>query len=239
MTDDLTPLRLRRRPTAAQPLLGLTLLVVEDSRFASEAVRLLAMRSGARLRRADCLASARRHLAVFRPAAVLVDPGLPDGCGTDLIAELRAGDVAPPAILAVTGDPAAAERARAAGADDVMVKPLPGLAAFQSTLLALLPEEMRPAGPRAAEAGAARPDGIALQDDLAHAADVLDGAGGARSMGYAAQFLASVARAAEDARLAEAAGALAASLAAGRSPEAERGHLRQLLHARLSARRAI
>ena len=239
MTDDLTPLRLRRRPTPAQPLLGLTLLVVEDSRFASEAVRLLAMRSGARLRRADCLASARRHLAVFRPAAVLVDLGLPDGCGTDLIAELRAGDVAPPAILAVTGDPAAAERARQAGAADVLVKPLPPLAAFQSAILAHLPEDMRPVGPRAAEGGAPRPDGIALQDDLAHAAAVLDGPGGAGEMNYAAQFLASLARAAEDTGLAEEAGALAASLAAGRSPEAARGHLRRILQARMSERRAI
>jgi CheY-like chemotaxis protein len=239
MTDDLTPLRLRRRPTAAQPLLGLTLLVVEDSRFASEAVRLLAMRSGARLRRADCLASARRHLAVFRPAAVLVDLGLPDGCGTDLIAELRAGDVAPPAILAVTGDPAAADRARQAGAAGVIVKPLPGLAAFQSILLAHLPEAVRPAGPRVAEAGAPRPDSIALQDDLAHAAEVLDGPGDTGAMGYVAQFLASVARTAEDSGLAEAAGALASSLAAGTSPEAARGRLRQLLQARLSERGAI
>jgi len=56
-------------PTATRPLLGLTILVVEDSRFACDAMRLLCLRSGARIRRADCLRSARRHLQVYRPSA--------------------------------------------------------------------------------------------------------------------------------------------------------------------------
>ncbi|NQZ71900.1 MAG: response regulator, partial [Dinoroseobacter sp.] len=48
---------LRRRP-AGRPLLGLRLLLVEDSRFAAEAVRLMCLKSGARLRRADSIATA-------------------------------------------------------------------------------------------------------------------------------------------------------------------------------------
>jgi hypothetical protein len=49
-------------PTVNRSLLGLTVLVIEDSNFACEAMRLLCLRSGARIRRADSLRSARQHL---------------------------------------------------------------------------------------------------------------------------------------------------------------------------------
>ena len=55
-----------------RPLAGLTVLVVEDSRVASEAVRLLCLRSGARIRRADSIRAALRHLQTYRPCAVLI-----------------------------------------------------------------------------------------------------------------------------------------------------------------------
>jgi DNA-binding response OmpR family regulator len=81
-SDGPAPLRYGR---PVQPLAGLTILAVEDSRFASEALRLMCLRSDARLRRADSLEQADRHLSVYRPDVVIVDLGLPDGNGADLI----------------------------------------------------------------------------------------------------------------------------------------------------------
>ena len=64
-----------------QCLFAVTILLVEDSRSASEAIRLYAAESGARVRRADSLHAASRHLAIYRPSVVMVDLGLPDGDG--------------------------------------------------------------------------------------------------------------------------------------------------------------
>ena len=108
---------LSQSPTADRPLLGLTVLMVEDSRYASEAMRLLCLRSGARIRRADNLASAHRHLAVYRPSVVIVDLGLPDGSGEDLIGELARARPRVGVILGTSGNDDGAERAIAAGAD--------------------------------------------------------------------------------------------------------------------------
>ena len=127
MADDLSDFVATCGPTPDRPLLGLTVLVVEDSRFACEAMRLLCLRSGARIRRADCLRSARRHLMSYRPTVVIVDLGLPDGSGLDLIAEIAAGRPRLPALLATSGDGGAAGAALAAGADALKMFPAEAL----------------------------------------------------------------------------------------------------------------
>ena len=113
---------------------GLTVLVVEDSRFASEAMRLLCLRSGARIRRADCLRSAHRHLQTYRPAVVIVDLGLPDGSGADLIAELVAQPGRSTVVLGTSGDAAGEAVARAAGADGFLAKPVESLCCVSGVL---------------------------------------------------------------------------------------------------------
>ncbi|MDP3341130.1 response regulator [Frigidibacter sp.] len=162
-------------PSAARPLQGLTVLLVEDSRFASEAMRLLCLRSGARIRRADSLRAAHRHLATYRPSAVIVDMGLPDGSGADLIRELAALQPRMSVILGTSGSDDLEALALAAGADGFLPKPVESLALFQTAVLAALPAAQRPIGPRALPGEIVHPDLLALRDDLVLAAGLLAG----------------------------------------------------------------
>ena len=109
----------------------LTVLVVEDSKYACEEIRLLSLRSGARIRRADCLRSARRHLQVYRPSAVIIDLGLPDSNGTELIEEVHTTSPRVGVLLATSGDSFGGSVALAADADGFFAKPLTSLTVFQ------------------------------------------------------------------------------------------------------------
>ena len=175
-------------PTAERPLLGLTVLVIEDSRYACEAMRLLCLRSGARIRRADCIRAARRHLQVYRPSVVITDLGLPDGNGIDLIQELSRAQQRVDAILAISGDTHLAADAIAAGADGFIEKPLNSLAQFQQSVLSVLPADRQPKGVRTLADETVEPDEIAYQDDMAHIADVLDDIGDTVTLDYVALF---------------------------------------------------
>ena len=109
------------------PLIGKTVLIVEDSRFICEAGRLMCLHSGARLRRADSLAAARRHLNVYFPTIVIIDVGLPDGSGLQLISELVGASPRIGVILLTSGDDLMHHQSLKAGADGFLSK---GFAAF-------------------------------------------------------------------------------------------------------------
>jgi DNA-binding NarL/FixJ family response regulator len=228
MDDPVTDIDFRPRPTADRPLLGLTVLVVEDSRFASEALRLMCLRSGARIRRADCVMSAERHLNVYRPSVAIVDLGLPDGSGLDVIARMNAMRPRVPIILGTSGDETerAARDSVAAGADGFMPKPVPGVAGFQAAILAHLPPDMRPRMPRAAETTPVEPDLIAFREDLTHAMDLL--ALDAPPVPYLRRFLLGIARSADDTTLEHRAKGLNAQFAT-----AQRADLRAFLSSRI------
>lgn len=217
---------------ASRPLLGLTILVVEDSRYACEALRLMCLRSGARIRRADCLASARRHLQVYRPSAVIIDLGLPDGRGADLIEQLNRAHPRVAVLLGTSGDEFAEDEAVAAGADGFLRKPLTSLALFQTALLAALPQGQG-CWRRIMPDEAIHPDPLAYRDDLAHVADVLGTGGDGRTLDYVAQFLGGLARSAQDTPLAEAAAALASCRAQGAPHGSDTARLAGLLQDRL------
>ena len=226
-------------PTAARPLLGLTVLVVEDSRFACEAMRLLCLRSGARIRRADCLRSARRHFRVYRPSVVVIDMGLPDGNGSELIDELNVAQPRVDGILAISGDPHLEKEALAAGADGFMEKPIVSLGVFQEKILAMLPVDRRPKGPRRVDNSTVVPDRLAYQDDIAHIADVLDDPMTGHTLDYVAQFLTGVARSANDPLLEDAARALASQRALGKNAISETARIAGLIQHRLAEKVAI
>lgn len=204
-------------PTARRPLLGLTILAVEDSLYTCETIRLICLRSGARVRRADCLRSARRHLQVYRPSVVIVDMGLPDGSGVDLIAELADASPRVSGLLGLSGDPETEAHARQAGADGFLTKPMASLAEFQQAVLAVLPEAQQPRGPRILYDDTVVPDRMAYRDDMNHAATLLEEDVDGQILDYVAQFLRGVARSAEDNVLAEAAHDLATRRSQGRN----------------------
>lgn len=222
----------QRRPTADRPLAGLTILVVEDSRYASEALRLLCLRSGARIRRADCLTSARRHLQVYRPSVAIVDLGLPDGSGLDLIRNMATATPRIGIILGMSGDDTAGPAARDAGADGFLVKPLGSLAAFQHAILSRLPADRRPNCPRPVREDHVIPDPLALQDDLHLVVDILADQPGQRRLNYVAQFLHGIARSAEDTDLGDLASVLA-------RPDSDPAQVAALLRQRLPQQKAI
>ena len=178
------------------PLRGVTVLAVEDSRFASEALRLMCQRSGARLRRAESLAAAHAHLRLYRPDVAIVDLGLPDGRGDALIRQLVLAARRPVVILGMSGLASGRSLALAAGADGFLDKPIESLRVFQQALTGVT---------TAAEADLPAPDRLALRDDLARAADRLAADPDAGTRRYLAGFVQGLARIAQDPALAAAA----------------------------------
>jgi CheY-like chemotaxis protein len=206
--------------TAALPLRGVTVLLVEDSRVTCDVFRLIFQRTGARLRRAETLSSARAHLGSYRPDLVIVDLGLPDGRGETLIGEAAALGLP---VLALSGDPDGRASALDAGAIAFVEKPIPSVAGF----LLLIRQLVAGVGAESTgeEIASPRADPLALRDDLAFAAALVAGQGA--DPAYAMGFVRSLARAAGDRDLEDA--ALRART------EGDRAALAALLTARLSS----
>lgn len=239
MTDELDPFA---APISKQrPLLGTTILLVEDSRFCSEAVRLMALRSGARLRRADCVTSARRHLSMYCPDLIMVDLGLPDGSGLELIRELTTADNTTRSILAMSGSVCEETRSAvlAAGAHGFLAKPIGNLKHFQQIVeAALCGTKIIPGfAPQVIET---KPDldEQALLDDLDHIRDMLEQAlpaGDTGRLRYCAQFVSSVAQSAHDPELMDTAGQFFQRMNTGGTGANSGQNMLKLLKAKLNA----
>lgn len=235
MPTQFPDIMMRRGWIPGRPLLGVTLLLVEDSRFASEGVRLLCQRLGIRIRRADTLAAARRHLQTYLPTVILIDLGLPDGAGGSLIAELANATPRIPAILATSGDDGAEARALADGADGFLAKPVLSLSSFQAAITAHLPDAPQHVEVRTDGLEFVEPDTFALRDDIMHAADILALAEEDQAVRYVIQFIGGVARASRDMPLQRAVESLDAQRATGRAIAGSRSQLATMLDARIAA----
>lgn len=225
----------QRPATALRPLLGVTVLVVEDSRFACEAMRLLCLRSGARIRRADSLYHAKQHLKVYRPCVVIIDIGLPDGSGLGLIETMAQAVPRVDVIIGTSGDDFQEDAVMKAGADGFMAKPIANLAAFQDAILTHLPPERQPPGPRLINEEQVQPDMIAFHDDLTHVASVLDGEQDPVAIDYVTQFLGGVARSVSDTGLKDAVSALADKRSKGEPLKPQIAQLAALVQSRLAS----
>ena len=139
---------------------------------------------------------------------VLVDLGLPDGRGEDLIRDLARAAPRYPVILGTSGDSGGQAAALAAGASGFLEKPVESLAAFQAAILEHLP------GPqpvqRHGDDPALIPDPLALRDDLALAARLLAEPPDLGGQKYLAGFLTGLARSLHDPALERAASAVTA-----------------------------
>lgn len=100
------------------------LLLVEDTRDVAEAIITSFQRRGDAVDWVESVAGARDALAVNAYDVVVLDINLPDGHGTEVLGEMRAGRRATP-VLMLTARVAIEDRVAALdiGADDYLVKP--------------------------------------------------------------------------------------------------------------------
>jgi len=131
---------------AAQP----DVLVIDDEVQIRRLLRVTLEAAGYALREAENGEAGLREVAFRRPDAIVLDLGLPDVPGLDVLKRLREWSQAPVLVLSVLGQEADKVAALDAGADDYLTKPFGG-----GELLARLRVLLRRA-PAGEEAGRVR-----------------------------------------------------------------------------------
>jgi DNA-binding response OmpR family regulator len=100
------------------------LILIEDSERLAESISRVLSSSGFAVDRVATLAAAQRALGVVSYDLVLLDLGMPDGDGMDLVRQLRRRRIETP-VLVITARDGLGDRIRGLdlGADDYLVKP--------------------------------------------------------------------------------------------------------------------
>lgn len=99
------------------------ILIVEDETEIRHFVGLALEREGFEAYQADTLQRGLIEAATRRPDMVVLDLGLPDGDGVDLIRQLRGWSNVPVLVLSARTDETDKVQALDAGADDYLIKP--------------------------------------------------------------------------------------------------------------------
>ncbi|MBC8011137.1 MAG: response regulator [Burkholderiales bacterium] len=102
------------------------ILIIDDELQIRRLLRVTLEGAGYRVREASTGALGLNEAAVQRPDAVILDLGLPDADGLDVLRRLREWSGLPVLILSVRGEEAQKIAALDAGADDYLTKPFGG-----------------------------------------------------------------------------------------------------------------
>ncbi|WP_336579633.1 response regulator [Alcaligenes sp. CHO6] len=113
------------------------ILIVEDESNIRRFVRIALEQEGMAVIEASTLAQARMDAATRRPDLMIVDLGLPDGDGKDLIRDLRGWVYSPILVLSARDREEEKVAALNAGADDYLAKPF-GVPELLARIRALL-----------------------------------------------------------------------------------------------------
>jgi two-component system KDP operon response regulator KdpE len=122
-----------------------TILIVEDDVSLRRSLEMTLKAAGYLAVGVGTLVDARRMRAHYKPQAILLDLGLPDGDGLDFIGAVRADDLTPIVVLTARDAEALKVRALDAGADDYVTKPF-GLEELLARLRAALRHAVQAAG---------------------------------------------------------------------------------------------
>ena len=114
-----------------------TVLVVDDEPPIRRLLRTTLTAAGYRVAEAETAAAGLRSLAIEKPDLVILDLGLPDHSGIELIAEIRKASRVPIVVLSARHDERAKVAALDLGADDYVAKPF-GMAELMARLRAAL-----------------------------------------------------------------------------------------------------
>ena len=116
---------------------ALAVLVVDDEPPIRRFLRTSLVASGYRIVEAEDAAGGLRSLAIEKPDLVILDLGLPDKSGLELIAEIRKTSTVPILVLSARHDERSKVEALDLGADDYISKPF-GMAELMARLRAAL-----------------------------------------------------------------------------------------------------